>query len=64
MLLDQLDMKLPDRKPGQLFDVAQVTAFLVAAQRDRYSGGTGAGGSANAVNIILWHVWQLEIDDV
>jgi hypothetical protein len=27
----QLNMQLPDRKPGQLFDVAQVTAFLVAA---------------------------------
>jgi len=56
--------KLPDGQAGQLFDIAKVDSLLVAAQRDRYSGGTGAGGSANAVNIILWHVWQLEIDDV
>ncbi len=60
----QLDRKLPDGKPGQPFDVAEVSPFLVAAQRYRYSGCTGARGSANAVNIVLRHVWQLEIDDV
>ena len=57
-------MKLPDRQPGQLFDVAQVTAFLVAAQRDRYAGRTGARRSADAVNIVFGNVRQLEVDDV
>jgi len=56
--------KLPDGEAGQLFDIAKVGSLLLAAQRDRYPGGTGAGGSANAVNIILRHVWQLEVDDV
>jgi hypothetical protein len=56
--------KLSDGETGQLFDIAKVGSFLVAAQRDRYPGGTGACGSANAANIILRHVWQLEIDDV
>src|SRR5271169_3996294 len=60
----QLDVKLADRKPGQLFDVAQVTAFLVAAQRDRYAGGTGARRSADAVNIVFGNVRQFEVDDV
>ncbi len=57
-------MKLPDRETGQLFDVAQVTAFLVAAQRDRYARRTGARRSADAVNIVFGNVRQLEIDDV
>jgi hypothetical protein len=62
--LIQLDLKLPDRKPGQLFDVAQVTAFLIAAQRDRDAGRTGARRSADAVNIVFGDIRQLEIDDV
>ncbi len=57
-------MELPNRQPGQLFDVAQVTAFLVAAQRDRDAGCTGARRSADAVNIVFWNVRQLEVDDV
>jgi hypothetical protein len=57
-------VKLPDRKSGQLFDVAQVTAFLVAAQRDRYAGRAGARRSADAVNIVFGNVRQLEVDDV
>ena len=57
-------MKLPDRQSGQLFDVAQVTAFLVAAQRDRYAGRTGTRSSADAVNIVFGNVRQLEVDDV
>jgi len=61
---NELHLKLPDRQSGQLFDAAQVTAFLVAAQRDRYAGRTGARGSANAVNIIFANVRQLEVDDV
>ena len=57
-------MNLPDRQACQLFNVPQVTAFLVAAQRDRYAGRTGAGRSADPVYIIFGHVRQLEIDDV
>jgi hypothetical protein len=57
-------MQLPDRQPGQLFNIAQVTAFLIAAQRDRYAGRTGARRSADAVNIIFGNVRQLEVDDV
>lgn len=57
-------MKLPDRQPGKLLDVAQVTAFLVAAQRDRYAGRTGARRSADAVNIVFGDIRQLEVDDV
>ena len=60
----QLDVKLADRQSGQLFDVAQVTALLVAAQRDRYAGRTGARRSADAVNIVFGNVRQLEVDDV
>jgi hypothetical protein len=30
--LGWLDVKLPDRKSGKFFDIAQVAAFLVAAQ--------------------------------
>jgi hypothetical protein len=61
---DELDVKLPDRQPGQLFDVAQVTAFLIAAQRDRYADRTGARRSPDAVNIVFGNVRQLEVDDV
>jgi hypothetical protein len=60
----QPERKLPDGKPGQPFDVAEVSPFLVAAQRDRYSGRTGARRPANAVNIVLRHVRQFEIDDM
>jgi len=60
----QLDLKVADREPGQLLDIAQIAAFLLAAQRDRCAGRTGARGSADAVNIVFGHVRQLEIDDV
>ena len=60
----QLDVKLSDRESGQLFDVAQVTAFLLAAQRDRYAARTGARRSADAVNIVFGNIRQLEVDDV
>jgi hypothetical protein len=60
----QLDVKLADREPGQLFDIAQVTAFLVAAQRDRYPSRTGARRTADAVNIVFGNVRQLEVYDV
>jgi hypothetical protein len=57
-------VKLPDRKSGQLFDISQVNALLLAAQRDRNAGCTGAGRSADAVNIVFGNVRQLEVDDV
>jgi hypothetical protein len=60
----QPERKLPDGKPGQPFDVAEVSPFLVAAQRDRYPGRTGARRPANTVNIVLRHVGQFEIDDM
>ena len=60
----QLDVKVSDREPSQFFDVSQVTSFLVAAQRDRYAGRTGARRSADAVNIVFGNVRQLEVDDV
>jgi hypothetical protein len=57
-------VKLSDREPRQFFDVSQVASFLVAAQRDRYAGRTGACRSADAVNIVFGNVRQLEVDDV
>ena len=57
-------MKLPDRKPSQLFDIAQVTSFLVAAQRDRDTRRAGARRPADAMNIVFGNIRQLEVDDV
>jgi hypothetical protein len=55
---------LPYRLPGQFLDIPQVGSLLVAAQRDRHPGSTGASRSANAMNIILGHIRELEVDDV
>ena len=60
----QLEREVSDREPGQLFDIAQVSALLVTAQRDRYAARTGARRSADAVNIIFRNVGQLEVDNV
>jgi hypothetical protein len=58
------ELEWSDWPPSQLLDVTQVGPFLVAAERDCRTGGTGARGSADAVNIIFRHVWQLEVDHV
>ena len=54
----------PDGVSGQLLDVAQVRPFLIAAERNRRTGRTGARRSADAMDIVFRDVRQLEVDDV
>ena len=53
-----------DRLPGQALDVAQQIALLRVAKRDGDARGAGACRAADAVDIALRHVRQLEVDDV
>src|SRR5208282_1546705 len=53
-----------DGASGELLDIAQVGPFLVAAERDRDTGRTGARRSADTMDIVFRHVRQLEVDDV
>ena len=45
-------------------DVAQVAALVRAAEGDRDAVGAGARGAADAVDILLGNVGQVEVDDV
>ena len=45
-------------------DVAQIAALVAAAEGDRDAVGAGARGAADAVDILLGHVGQVEVDDV
>ena len=49
---------------GQALDVAQEVALLRVAERDGDAGGAGACRAADAVDIALRHVRQLELHDV
>ena len=50
--------------PGQPLDVAQIGPLVIGAEADRHARCAGARGAADAVDILLGHVGQLEIDDV
>src|SRR5690606_6764504 len=53
-----------ERDLGQPLDVAQVLALVLRAEADRNALAPGARGAADAVDVLLGHVGQLEIDDV
>ena len=48
----------------EALDVLEVGQFLAGAEADGLAGGAGAGGSADAVDIALRFVGQVEVDDV
>ena len=48
----------------QSFDVAQQAAFFTIAERDCNAFGAGARGAADAMDVSLGHVRQVEVDDV
>ena len=45
-------------------DIAQVDALVGAAKGDRGSVRAGARGAADAVDILLGNIGQVEIDDM
>src|SRR5512139_2136720 len=51
-------------RPHQLFDVTQVDPLVGRAKGDRFALGPGAGGPADAVDILFRNVGQVEIDDM
>src|SRR5579872_4608007 len=53
-----------DLLPRHLFDVAQEALLGVIAERDGDAIGAGARGAADAMDVALGHVGQLEIDDM
>src|SRR5690606_32710509 len=55
---------LVERDLGQPLDVAQVIALVLGAEADRHALAAGARGAADAVDVLLGHVGQLEVDDV
>src|SRR5512138_204781 len=56
------DLDAHDRALDQLLDVAQVAHLLVVDQRQRRTRGAGAPGAADAVDVVLGDVRQLEVD--
>src|SRR5690606_19902754 len=55
---------LVERDLGQALDVAQVIALVLGAEADRHALAAGARSTADAVDVLLGHVRQLEVDDV
>ena len=63
---DRAGLALAQRhaQADQPLDVAEPTALFVAAKRDGFALGAGARRSADAVDIGLWDVRDVEVDDV
>ena len=59
-----LDNRARDGLAEQSLDASQLFHFVGRDERDGCSAGTGSTGSADAVNIVLRLVRQLEVDDV
>src|SRR5690606_1008958 len=55
---------LVERDLGQPLDVAQVIALVLGAEADRHALAPGARGATDAVDVLLGHIGQLEVDDV
>ena len=55
---------LLDRLLQQAFDVAQQAMLVDAHQRHGVARAAGAAGAADAVHVVLRHVWQLEVHHV
>jgi hypothetical protein len=53
-----------ERDLGQLLDVAQVIALVLRAEAERDALAPGARGAADAVDVLLGDVGQLEVDHV
>src|SRR5438477_3458125 len=53
-----------DLLAGELLDIAKVRPLVIGTKSDRHARGARPRGAADAVNILLSHVGQLEIDDV
>ncbi len=53
-----------DFSPEQAFDRRQLAQLLTAYERMRLSLCTGTARTANAMDVILWHLWEFEVDDV
>src|SRR5207342_2580889 len=49
---------------GGPLDIAQVAALFARTESNRDAGRAGARGAANAVDILLGDIGQVEIDDV
>src|SRR6202140_4753198 len=62
--LEACDHFLRNRSLDQAFDVLQQLMFIDANQRQRLARRPGPTRTADPVNIILRHVWQIEVDDV
>jgi hypothetical protein len=52
------------RHPDQGFDVAQVLALGLVAERDGDAASAGAGGAPDAVDVALGDVGQVVVEDV
>jgi len=68
-LRTRLIVEVGQRHPRQpvadrLLDVAQVALFLGRHERERRTGGIGARGPADAVNVVIGHVRHVEVHDV
>src|SRR4051812_31651239 len=50
--------------PGQPLDVAEIGLLIISAEADRNARCAGPRGAADAVDILLRHIGQLEVDDV
>src|SRR5690606_762848 len=55
---------LVERDLGQPLDVAQIITLVLGAEADRHALAPGARGAADAVDVLLGHVGQLEVDHV
>src|SRR5690606_19598629 len=55
---------LVERDLGQPLDVAQVIALVLGAEADRHALAAGARSTADAVDVLLGNVRQLEVNDM
>src|SRR5437764_3483484 len=53
-----------DLLAGELLDIAKVRPLVIGTKSDRHASGARPRGAADAVDILLGHMRQLEVDHV
>jgi hypothetical protein len=53
-----------DLLPGERFDRLQVEGTVLVGERYGFPRGAGAGGAADPVDVILWILRKIVVDDV
>src|SRR5688572_11529748 len=64
LVVEALELAPRNRLAHPALDRAQLLVLLARGERQRIAGGAGAGRASDAVDVVLGHVGNVEVDDV